>query len=44
MWNKEAEMIKIARWLKEIAVDFEGNRERVTAEVIALCEKYPIYN
>ena len=41
---KEEEMLKIAGWIKDIATDFEGNRERVTAEVIALCEKYPIYN
>ncbi len=40
----EAEMLKIAQWLKDIATDFEGNRKRVTAEVMALCEKYPIYN
>ena len=41
---KEEEMLKIAGWMKDIAADFEGNRERVTAEVIALCKKYPIYN
>ena len=33
----------IAKWMKDIAVDFEGNRDRVKAEVEALCEKYPIY-
>ena len=41
---KEEEMLKIAGWIKDIATDFEGNRERVTAEVMALCEKFPIYN
>jgi len=41
---KEEEMLKIAAWIKDIATDFEGNRERVTAEVMALCEKFPIYN
>ena len=41
---KEEEMLKIAGWIKDIAADFEGNRERVTAEVMALCEKFPIYN
>ena len=41
---KEEEMLKIAGWIKDIATDFEGNKERVTAEVIALCEKYPIYD
>ncbi len=40
---KEAEMVKIARWLKEIAVDFEGNRERVCKEVMELCAQYPLY-
>ncbi len=40
----EEEMKKIALWMKEIASDFEGNRERITQEVIALCEKYPIYD
>lgn len=41
---KEAEMKKIAKWIKDIAVDFEGNRERVTKEVLALCERYPLYD
>jgi glycine hydroxymethyltransferase len=40
---KEEEMVKIAEWFKAIAEDFEGNKERVTEEVIALCKKYPIY-
>ena len=40
---QEAEMRMIARWMKDIAVDFEGNKDRVTAEVLALCEKYPLY-
>ncbi|MBQ2735541.1 MAG: serine hydroxymethyltransferase, partial [Clostridia bacterium] len=40
---KEPEMLKIAKWLKDIAVDFEGNRERVCAEVKELCAKYPLY-
>ena len=41
---KEAEMEQIAKWIKDIAVDFEGNRERVCAEVLALCAKYPLYD
>ncbi len=41
---KEDEMRQIAKWIREIAADFEGNRDRVRSEVIALCEKYPIYN
>ena len=40
---KEAEMVQIARWLTEIAADFEGNKDRVRAEVDALCKKFPIY-
>jgi len=40
---KEPEMKMIAKWLKDIAVDFEGNKDRVTAEVQALCAKYPLY-
>ena len=36
---KEPEMKMIAKWLKDIAVDFEGNKDRVTAEVQALCSK-----
>ncbi len=41
---KEEEMLKIAKWLKDIAVDFEANRERVSAEVMALCKQYPLYD
>jgi len=37
------EMEKIALWIRDIAVDFEGNRERVSQEVVELCEKFPIY-
>jgi glycine hydroxymethyltransferase len=40
---KEEEMVKIAEWFKAIAEDFEGNKDRVTEEVISLCKKYPIY-
>lgn len=38
------EMKLIAGWIKAVVVDFEGSRERVSAEVTALCEKFPIYN
>lgn len=41
---KEPEMEKIAGWLYDIVTDFEGTKERVTAEVLELCEKFPIYN
>ncbi len=40
---KEAEMDLIAGWIADIINDFEGNRDRVSAEVQALCAKYPIY-
>lgn len=40
---KEEEMLMIAKWMKEVATDFENSKERITNEVIALCEKYPIY-
>lgn len=41
---KEKEMLLIADWIKDIITDFEGNRERITAEVQALCKHFPIYN
>ena len=40
---KEEEMRLIARFIYEIASDFEGNRDRVAAEVDALCKRFPIY-
>ncbi|MBP3381937.1 MAG: serine hydroxymethyltransferase [Clostridia bacterium] len=40
----EAEMRKIAKWIAEVVRDFEGNKDRITKEVIALCEQFPIYN
>ena len=40
---KEAEMLKISKWIKETAVDFEKSKERVADEVTALCNEYPIY-
>ena len=39
----EDEMKAIAAWMKDVAVDFEGSKERITAEVADLCRKYPIY-
>ena len=41
---KEEEMKLIAGWILDIIRDFEGNRERITEEFVALCEKFPIYN
>ena len=40
---KEEEMKKIAKWMKDVAVDFEGNRDRVTKEVTELCAQFPLY-
>lgn len=41
---KEAEMLKIAHWLKLVATDFENSKETITKEVIELCNKFPIYS
>ena len=40
---KEEEMKLIAKWMKAVATDFDGSKYKITDEVIALCEKYPIY-
>ncbi|MBR5470616.1 MAG: serine hydroxymethyltransferase [Oscillibacter sp.] len=40
---KEAEMVKIAKWMALVAEDFEANAEQVRAEVDALCRQFPIY-
>ena len=40
---KEAEMEKIGGWIKDVIADFEGNKERVTKEVLELCAQYPLY-
>ncbi len=40
---REDDMKKIAGWIYDTAVDFENTRERTLNEVIALCEKHPIY-
>ncbi len=40
---KEAEMELIGGWIKDVIADFEGNKERITKEVLDLCEKYPLY-
>ena len=39
----EADMLKIAEFFDAVVNDFEASKDRVTAEVVALCEKYPIY-
>lgn len=41
---KEPEMELIAGWISDIINDFDANKERIAAEVAALCEKFPLYN
>ena len=38
------EMVKIAAWMKDVAANYEANRERISAEVTELCRKFPIYD
>ncbi len=38
------EMVKIAGYIKDVIYDFENSKERITKEVIELCEKFPIYD
>jgi len=40
---KEAEMKRVAEFIKAVAVDFEGSKDRISAEVVELCHKFPIY-
>ncbi len=40
---REPEMARIASFIRDVTEDFEGTRDRVTEEVTALCEKFPIY-
>ena len=40
---KEEEMVKIAGWISDIIRDFDGSRDRVSEEVMALCSRFPIY-
>ena len=40
---KEPEMRLIAKWIKDTVTDFENSKERIAKEVMALCEKFPIY-
>ncbi len=40
----ENEMKLIAGWICDCINDFDANKERVTSEVVSLCEKFPIYN
>ncbi len=40
----EAEMKLIAKWIKAVSVDFEAQKDKISEEVQALCEKFPIYS
>ena len=40
---KEPEMEKIAGWIYDCVTDFDASRDRITQEVIALCDQFPIY-
>jgi len=40
---KEAEMLKIAKWIANSVRDFEGTKEETLAGVDALCKQFPIY-
>ena len=40
---KEAEMVMIAKWMRDIAADYEGTKDRVSSEVLELVKKYPLY-
>ncbi len=39
----EEEMVMIAKWIKLAITDFENSKDEITKQVLALCEKYPIY-
>ena len=41
---KEPEMKLIANWIIDVIRDFDNSKDRISAEVQALCEKFPIYN
>ncbi len=40
---REEEMKAIAGWIRDVCEDFEGNRARITNEVVELCSRFPIY-
>ncbi len=39
----EAEMLRIAAFMRDVATDFAGSHDRVCAEVMDLCARFPIY-
>lgn len=40
---KEAEMLKIAKWISDCVKDFDGTKDETLAGVEALCRQFPIY-
>ena len=40
---REAEMVKIAHWMGQVARDFDGCADQVRREVDELCRQFPIY-
>ena len=40
---KEAEMLQIAKWIRDAVNDFDASKDRISAEVQDLCAQYPIY-
>lgn len=40
---KEAEMELIGGWIKDCITDFDGQKERILAEVMDLCKRIPLY-
>ena len=40
---KEAEMEQIAGFIADAVHDFEGNKDRIAAEVADLCSRFPLY-
>ena len=39
----EEEMVKIAELIYEVVYNFEGNQDKLRAEVKAICDKFPLY-
>ena len=39
----EDEMRQIAKWIKAVAVDFDAQKDKISAEVQELCARFPIY-
>ena len=39
----EEEMVKIAELIYEVVYNFEGNEDKLRAEVKAICDKFPLY-